>query len=184
METLVVVKKEDAKERVFKGVHLDSLAVGEKSMVCNMNKAAQTASDIREFDRFYLPYFHLLAQKYLNSDYSVAEARILFEIYDHEKISARDVVSALHVDKSYLSRILKKFEVNGIVERKVSGEDSRLSLIFLTAKGISLTERLIAESNLQVEKELAGICDDDLDKLSYHMAEIIKILGGKRDGDY
>lgn len=37
METLVVVKKADAKKRVFKEVHLDSLAVGEKSMVCKMN---------------------------------------------------------------------------------------------------------------------------------------------------
>ncbi|MCZ4065583.1 cupin domain-containing protein [Oxalobacter aliiformigenes] len=37
MNTLVVVKKEAAKKRIFKGVHLDSLAVGEKSMVCKMN---------------------------------------------------------------------------------------------------------------------------------------------------
>ncbi len=39
METLAVVKKADAKKRIFKGVHLDSLAVGEKSMVCKMNYA-------------------------------------------------------------------------------------------------------------------------------------------------
>lgn len=32
-----IVKKADAKKRVFKGVHLDSLAVGEKSMVTKMN---------------------------------------------------------------------------------------------------------------------------------------------------
>ena len=37
MEIKSVVKKENAKKRVFKGVHLDSLAVGEKSMVCKMN---------------------------------------------------------------------------------------------------------------------------------------------------
>lgn len=37
MNTLVVVKQENAKKRFFKGVHLDSLAVGEKSMVCKMN---------------------------------------------------------------------------------------------------------------------------------------------------
>lgn len=37
MNPLVVVKKENAKKRIFKGVHLDSLAVGEKSMVCKMN---------------------------------------------------------------------------------------------------------------------------------------------------
>lgn len=33
----MVTKKEDAKKRTFKGVSLDSLAVGEKSMVCKMN---------------------------------------------------------------------------------------------------------------------------------------------------
>lgn len=33
----IVVKKDDALKRVFKGVNLDSLAVGEKSMVTKMN---------------------------------------------------------------------------------------------------------------------------------------------------
>lgn len=33
----MITKKEDAKKRMFKGVSLDSLAVGEKSMVCKMN---------------------------------------------------------------------------------------------------------------------------------------------------
>lgn len=37
MNTRMIVKKEDAKKRTFKGVHLDSLAVGEKSMVTKMN---------------------------------------------------------------------------------------------------------------------------------------------------
>ena len=36
----MVTKKEEAKKRTFKGVLLDSLAVGEKSMVCKMNYAA------------------------------------------------------------------------------------------------------------------------------------------------
>lgn len=33
----IIVKKEEALKRVFKGVSLDSLAVGEKSMVTKMN---------------------------------------------------------------------------------------------------------------------------------------------------
>lgn len=40
MRDRMVVKKSDAKERVFKGVHLDSLAVGEKTMVTKMNYVA------------------------------------------------------------------------------------------------------------------------------------------------
>lgn len=37
MKKRTVVKKANAKKRVFKGVHLDSLAVGENSMVTKMN---------------------------------------------------------------------------------------------------------------------------------------------------
>ncbi len=37
METKVFVRKEDAIRKTFKGVNLDSLAVGEKSMVTKMN---------------------------------------------------------------------------------------------------------------------------------------------------
>jgi quercetin dioxygenase-like cupin family protein len=37
MELKAVVKKEEALKRTFKGVNLDSLAVGEKSMVTKMN---------------------------------------------------------------------------------------------------------------------------------------------------
>lgn len=33
----MICKKEEAKKRRFKGVNLDSLAVGERSMVCKMN---------------------------------------------------------------------------------------------------------------------------------------------------
>ncbi|MFQ9516472.1 MAG: GNAT family N-acetyltransferase [Eubacterium sp.] len=40
MPTKMVIKKEDAKKRTFKGVSLDSLAVGEKSMVTKMNYVA------------------------------------------------------------------------------------------------------------------------------------------------
>jgi len=36
----MITKKEEAKKRMFKGVNLDSLAVGEKSMVCKMNYVA------------------------------------------------------------------------------------------------------------------------------------------------
>lgn len=37
MEQKIFVRKQDALKKVFKGVNLDSLAVGEKSMVTKMN---------------------------------------------------------------------------------------------------------------------------------------------------
>lgn len=144
-----------------------------------MKKSLETAINIRKFNRFYLPYFSLLTQKYLNTEYSMAEARILYEIYENKEISARDIVGNLHVDKSYLSRILKKFESKSLIKRKLSSDDLRKTLISLTENGKTLVESLIMESNHQIEKNIIEISDNDLDKLSYHLAQIIKILGGK-----
>lgn len=45
MNKKIVVKKEDAVPKIFKGVSLDSLAVGEKSMVTKMNYASGNYAD-------------------------------------------------------------------------------------------------------------------------------------------
>jgi DNA-binding MarR family transcriptional regulator len=144
-----------------------------------MRKTLQTAEDIRRFNRFYLPYFHLLTQKYLNSDYSTAEARILYEIYAHGTVQAREIVQRIHVDKSYLSRILKKFDARGLILQESVAEDSRLVAISLTAEGAALAEQLIDESNAQVEQGLLGLTEGELDRLSRCMEEIVQILGGE-----
>lgn len=107
----------------------------------------------------------------------MTEARIIYEIYECGEISARDIASKLHVDKSYLSRILKRLESQLLIERKLSTNSSRLVLISLTEKGKKLTESLIADSNCQVEKHIIELSDSDLDNLSYHLNEITKILG-------
>lgn len=146
-----------------------------------MEKSLETAINIRKFNRFYLPYFRLLTQKYLNTEYSMAEVRILYEIYENEEISARDIVGNLHVDKGYLSRILKKFESISLIKRKLSSDDSRKTLISLTESGNTLVKSLIMESNHQIEKNIIGISDNDLDKLSYYLAQVMKILGGKNE---
>lgn len=144
-----------------------------------MNKIEKAASDIRRFNRFYLPFFHLLTQKYLNSDYSMAEARILYEIYEQGKISATDIVSRLHVDKGYLSRILRRFEDSAIIQKEASNTDLRRSVISLTENGTRLAESLIAESNRQIAEELTGLSENDLDRLTDLMGEITEILEGR-----
>lgn len=144
-----------------------------------MQKSFMTAVNIRKFNRFYLPYFDLLTQRYLNTEYSVAEARILYEIYESKEICAKEIASRLRVDKGYLSRILKKLEAGALVKREISPDDSRKAMVSLTENGEALAERLITESNRQIEKNIVGISDHDLDALSYHLAEITRILGGK-----
>ena len=144
-----------------------------------MNELEKTAESVIKFNRFYLPYFELLTQKYLNSDYSVAEARILYEIYDRKDISARDIVSNLHIDKGYLSRILKRFETKDLITRNSSKDDLRLAMLSLTEKGTELAESLIDESNSQIKKGLVNLSASEMLELTGHMSEIIRLLGGE-----
>lgn len=146
-----------------------------------MKKSLQTAIEIRKFNRFYLPHFHLLTQKYLNTEYSVAEARILYEIYENKEISARDIVKNIHIDKSYLSRILKKFESKFLIKRELSEQDSRIVFLSLTAEGEALAKKLIMESNRQIEENIIKLSDKDLDQLSYHLEKIIEILENENE---
>ncbi len=64
---------------------------------------------IRSFNRFYTKILGLVDNKILKTDYSLLEARILFELFYHSTLSASDIVKELNIDPSYLSRIVKKF---------------------------------------------------------------------------
>lgn len=63
MNKKIVVKKEDALKRVFKGVNLDSLAVGEKSMVTKMNYNAGNFADTHSHPHEQCGY--IISGKYL-----------------------------------------------------------------------------------------------------------------------
>lgn len=146
-----------------------------------MDQRARATAEIRRFHRFYLPYFHLLTHKYLNSDYSVTETRILYEIFHQPGISAAEIAGRLHIDKGYLSRVLKRLEAGALLHRRADAADARRGLLTLTESGTAATQALIDESNLQIERDLAGLSDGELERLTGHIGEIIDILGGNRN---
>lgn len=136
----------------------------------------KTVSKIREFNRFYLPALGLLGNQYLGSEYSAAEARVLFEIYRADGCNAAYIAKALNIDKSYLSRIIKKYERNGYLFRIVSEKDSRAFELHLTKKGLQRVEDFIRRSNLQIGGILQPLTDKDREKLLIALDTIVGIL--------
>ena len=51
-----------------------------------------TTSKIRSFNRFYTSHLDLLSQHYLDSDYSLTEVRILYEISENKIITAQKMI--------------------------------------------------------------------------------------------
>src|SRR5689334_14391159 len=99
-----------------------------------MKSKQRTIEEIRAFNRYYTGLIGLLNDHLLNSEYSLAEVRILYEINTHQPVSASRIMSEMGIDKGYLSRVLKQLDKNGLIEKQVSGEDARVTLVSLTAK--------------------------------------------------
>jgi DNA-binding MarR family transcriptional regulator len=138
----------------------------EKSIISNM----------RAFNRYYTNLIGLLDQGYLETQYTLTEARILFEISPVVKIDTSEIIDALLIDKSYLSRVLKKFEKNNLITRSKSEKDSRASQISLTEKGLSELNVLNTLADRQFEELLKDLSSTDIKQLALHMNSIIEIL--------
>lgn len=142
-----------------------------------MNVYDKTINEIRKFNRFYTVNMGFLDSEYLDTAYSIAETRILFELKSCDKCIQSELAKILHIDKSYLSRIIKRFYKNGLIEKDKSDEDKRATYISLTEKGCMETERLINLTNIQIETKLNKLNSDECNKLCDAIDTIISILG-------
>lgn len=142
-----------------------------------MNEYDKAISEIRKFNRFYTVNMGFLNSEYLDSKYSIAETRILFEIKIHQNCIQNDIVQTLHIDKSYLSRIVQRLCAKGIVEKIKSDDDKRTTRITLTEMGNAETERLIQLTNQQIKEQIIGLSPDECNELCTALNTVISILG-------
>ena len=59
---------------------------------------------VRSFNRFYTKQIGVVQDKFLGSRFSLAEARVLQEIAQHDQATATEVSKALGLDAGYVSR--------------------------------------------------------------------------------
>jgi DNA-binding MarR family transcriptional regulator len=133
-------------------------------------------NDVRAFNRFYTRIIGLLDKYLPGGNYTLPEVRVMYELYHNENVPASDIVQAIDIDKSYLSRILSQFEKKKLIAKKRSVEDGRSALIALTPKGKKEFELLNEATNVQVKAMLSQLPAADCNRLIHHMTEIKKIL--------
>lgn len=141
--------------------------------------AKSIINNIRAFNRYYTNVIGLLDKGYLETKYSLTEARILFEIYSAGKIDTSEIIDATLIDKSYLSRILKKLEKDKLITRSKSAKDSRVSQVTLTERGLIELNYLNELTDRLIEKLLEDLTLKDQNNLVLHMNSIIQILNNK-----
>jgi DNA-binding MarR family transcriptional regulator/GNAT superfamily N-acetyltransferase len=111
----------------------------------------------RHFNRMYTRYLGTLNEGLLNSDYSLAEARVLYELANRNAPKASEIAEELGMDPGYLSRLLGKFERDGLLRKKASDQDGRFAELVLTTRGKSVFKKLNELSNEQAHGALQGL---------------------------
>jgi DNA-binding MarR family transcriptional regulator/GNAT superfamily N-acetyltransferase len=135
--------------------------------------AGQVAA-VRAFNRFYTNVTGLVHGMYLDMPYSLTEARLLYEMARRDVTRVTDLRRALDIDAGYLSRVLGRFEADGLVTRQRSAADARRQDVALTSAGLAAAAELDARSDSQVGELLARV---DRPRLVTAMREITDLLG-------
>lgn len=143
----------------------------------NANHVSQTINAVRHFSRFYTRRIGLLTERYLDSPFSVAEARVVYELANHEQSTATELARELDLDPGYLSRILRDFKKRGLIDKETSDTDGRVRFLQLTETGREAFEMLNTRSHEEISAILSGNSEEDLKRLVNAIGVIEEILG-------
>lgn len=131
---------------------------------------------VRQFNRFFTRQIGVLREGLLHTDYSLTEARIIFEIANRNHVTASDLVRELGLDAGYLSRAVSKLEAQSVVSRVRSEVDGRQRLLKLTEEGESVFRVLNQRSHEEVGEMLNRLSDEEQSQLLSAMQTIQNLL--------
>lgn len=132
---------------------------------------------VRRFSRFYTRRIGVLHERLLESPFSLAEGRVVFELAQRTSSTAAEIARDLGLDASYLSRLVKNLETRGFIGRKRSTTDGREYSLSLTEKGRESFAVIDARSREQVAAMLERLDSGDCERLAGAMQTIEEVLG-------
>ena len=132
-------------------------------------------SAVRAFNRFYTRQLGVLGPRLLGP-FSLSEARVLYELAHRDGVAAKEIGTELDLDPGYLSRIVQKFDDDGLINRKPLPADRRQHQLSLTARGRQAFARLDRSSHDDVAGMLRPLRENDRRRLTAAMATIEGLL--------
>lgn len=141
---------------------------------------AQVAA-VRRFNRLYTRRMALLDEGHLHSPFSLTEVRVLYELANRPDPTAAEIGRELALDAGYLSRMLRGFEGQGLVERLPSPADARQQLLRLTERGRAAFADLNARAHADVAALLQTLDDADRARLVDALGTVESLLGARSE---
>lgn len=135
--------------------------------------------EVRRFNRFYTQQIGVLHEGLLKSPFSLTEARVIYELAQHEETTATQLGQELGLDAGYLSRILRNFKKQGLIDKQPSTTDGRQMMLRLTAQGQEAFAMLNVRSRYEIEAMLIELVPAEQQRLVEAMQDIERLLNAR-----
>jgi len=147
-------------------------------MPCDQERSALIKS-IRHFNRYYTNRLGLLSRYRFDTEMTLTEARVLFEIGRRGAHTQSGLGSFLKIDGGYLNRVVKRLQSWGYVESSPDEQDGRVKLLRLTEEGREVAARIDVASDGEAEAIVDGLDEADTRALVGHLRAAERILEGR-----
>lgn len=144
----------------------------------------ERAEKIRRFNRLYTRRIGLLNEHLLESEYSLTEARILYELAHRPALTSADLCRELGLNAGYVSRVVAGFEKKGLLVKTRSDADARAAQLSLTRKGRDTFEPLNAASRGEIMTMLEPLSEPEQSQLIGAMEQIQALIDEEKTADY
>ena len=138
---------------------------------------SENIESIRAFNRFYTRQIGVLEEGWLQSEFTLTESRVLYELAHRDRPTASEIGRALGLDAGYLSRILAKCQRRKLVRRSASKTDERAAHLELTAAGRRAFAPLEARAREHITGLLERVDRRDVGALTAAMGLVQRVLG-------
>ncbi len=146
----------------------------------NFREIGADVGAMRAFNRFYTQKIGVLSGAPLTGELSLTESRVLYELAHRDAPTASVLQRDLGLDQGYLSRILRRFEKQGLLKRTQSPADRRQNLITLTKKGRAAFARIDRAWQKATADLIEPLGDVRRGELVTFMQRISSLLNGER----
>ncbi len=131
--------------------------------------------EIRSFNRFYTREIGLLDEHLLASDFTLSEARVLYELAQREQTAA-DIGRALGMEKAHLSRIVGRFRARRLLQSEPDPRHNKRLVLTLTEAGRAAFAALDQGTRSQIEALLRPLGTAERRRLVAAMHDIRSAL--------
>ncbi|AMK16138.1 MarR family winged helix-turn-helix transcriptional regulator [Methanobrevibacter olleyae] len=112
-------------------------------------------------------------EEFIDDDISMVELPFLLRIRFSDKGSQKDLVNLFKVSDGYTAKLLRRFELAGLIKRIEDPSNRRRKLVKLTDKGLKRTDKILKSIDYWEDAVMDGMNDDEKKVLKKALLKLV-----------